>query len=247
VFGDLVTLGKLPVAYQSVGVLDDPKDAALLARAINETSKGGRDWNDILGTVAGKPVAQDIRNTIHNDPNVQQLMRSLSASAATVQQVDAIEGSIATLAFGKRFYNQDSSAAANAALAFTGKYGFIGDARVPKDAFDSVSANAGTLLSRLNLGMIQVPDTFRTSNLPEDVRQHPTAPAAADYLLSIQSNPTWITRGDALWLLDNEARVVRDKAGRPITVPFYDKSGRVAPMPAPQVYTPEGDVTNAAP
>ncbi len=49
VFGDLVTLGKLPGAYQSVAVLDDPKDAALLARAINETSKGGRDWTDILG------------------------------------------------------------------------------------------------------------------------------------------------------------------------------------------------------
>lgn len=232
VFGDLVTLGKLPAAYQSVAVLDDPKDAALLARAISETSKGGKDWNDILGNAGGKPVAQGIRDNVRNDPSVQQLERSLSNSGASAQQIDGIVSSIETLGFAKHFYNQDSSAAQSAVTSFTGKYTFLpnGDARIPTDAAPRVTANAGVTLRDLSLDKIQVPEAFRATDSAADIKAHPGAPAASDYLLSIQSNPTWITapKGDALWLLDGEARVVRDKAGKPISVPFS------APMPVPQ-------------
>lgn len=148
VFGDLVALGKLPSAYQSVAVLDDPRDAAMLARAINETSRGGRDWNDILGNAGGKPVAGGIRDAVRNDPTVMQLERSLSASGASAQQIDGVVQSIETLAFAKRFYNQDGTAAQNAIKAFTDKYEFLpnGGARVPAKLADDVTRRAQAML-----------------------------------------------------------------------------------------------------
>ena len=91
--------------------LSRPLQAALLARAINETSKGGRDWADILGNAGGKPVAQMLKDAVRNDTAVMQLERSLSNSGASAQQIDGIMGSIETLAFAHRFYNQDGSAA----------------------------------------------------------------------------------------------------------------------------------------
>ena len=235
VFGDLVTLGKLPPAYQSVAVLDDPRDAALLARSINETSKSGKDWAHILGNAGGKPVAQGIKDSVRNDPTVLQLERSLSGSGATAQQIDGIVSSIETRAYGKRFYNQDANAAQDAVTAFTSKYALLpnGDARVPVGRFSDVTANARATLVSLTPAQIEVPSMFRVSDTQEALRQNSTAPSAADYVRSIQANPSWITapRGDALWLMDNEGRIVRGLNGSPIAVPFA--AGPPAPPTVP--------------
>lgn len=237
VFADLVTLGKLPAAYQSVAVLDDPKDAALLARSINETSKGGKDWSDILGNAGGKPVAQTIKDAIRNDyPSVMQLERSLSSSGASAQQIDGILGSIETLAYGKKFYNQDADAAGSAVQAFTSKYRILpnGFARIPVKIADTVTSNAGIMLQGLTTDRITVPEAFRTDNSPEGIRARPGAPTADDYLAAVKANPTWITspREDALWLMDSEARIVRGTDGKPFAVPFN------APRIVPETVAP---------
>ena len=238
IYGDMVTLGKLPGAYQSVAALDDPKEAALLARAINETSKGGRDWADILGNAGGKPVAQMLKDAVRNDTAVMQLERSLSNSGASAQQIDGIVGSVETLAFAHRFYNQDGSAAQSAINAFTSKYTFLpnGDARIPVAQAGSVTANAAATLHGLTADNTAIPAGFRMTDTSADMKAHAAAPSAADYLMSIQSNPTWITspKGDALWLKDNEMRTVLGKNGKPVEVRFD------APPPAGAAGPPIG-------
>jgi hypothetical protein len=222
VFSDLVTLGKLPGQYQSVAALDDPREAALLARSIAETSKGGRDWNDILGNAGGKPVAQGIRDAVRNDTTVMQLERSLSRSGSSAQQIDGILSSIETLAYGKRFFNQDGNAAQSAIKAFTDRYTFMenGGARVPTEKADAVRANARDLIDGLTADQIKVPELFTAT--PDERSKMPSAPTSDDYLHSLKANPTWITspREDALWLMDGGGRVVRGQNGKPIAIPF---------------------------
>ena len=231
VMGDLVTLGKMPAGFQSLTVLDD-KNAAELARAINDTPKNGRTWEDLLGTdPAGKSIAGTIRNNIRNDPQVQTLERSLRNGGSSAEQTDSILRSIEMLAYSKKFYGQDTNAAQSAANAFTSQFRFVGgngDARIPVKFADATMRVAADTLQDLPF-RAAVPPAFRTASLPSDARNRPSAPTDEDYFLSIQSNPTWVTHGNSLWLLDNEAMPVMDRSGKPITVPFTDQ------MPVPRV------------
>ena len=239
VFGDMVTLGKLPAMYQGVAVLDDPKDAALLARAIGEGARSGKGWDDLLGNAGGKQVSVTLRDAVRNNTTVQTLERSLTSSGASAAQADQMLSAIDTLAYAKQFYNQDPAAAANAVKAFTDKYFFLGDARIPTGQAPAVTANAGALLTGPTLDHVPLPAGF-TEGTPDDLRHNPTALTRADYLQSIRANPTWITspRGDALWLMDNQARVVRDAKGAPIAVPFNQPGPVSPPGPAAAAMTP---------
>jgi len=223
VFGDLVTLGKLPAAYQGVAALDDPNDAKLLARAINETNKSGKDWSDILGSAGGKSVAGGLKNDVRNDPGVQNLAFSLARSGASAGQIDGLLGSIETLAYAKQFYNRDTSAAADAVKSFIGKYEFLpnGGARVPVDKADAVTQGAVETLRTLTADKIAVPPVFGGLGQP----------TTEDYAASLRSAPTWITspRNDALWLMDAGGRLVRDKGGLPVAVPFSYQPQAAAP------------------
>lgn len=219
VFNDLVTLGRLPAGYQAVQALDDPHDAALLSRALNEVKpksdgQPGKDWTQILGDAGGKSVAADLRQTIRTDTTVMQLERSLSASGASARQVDEIVGSIETLAFAKKFYQGDPNAAQNAISSFISKYEFLpnGGARVPAKSFDAVTTNAQATLNGLSAENVAIPPVFGQTG----------APSTDEYLGMLRASPTWITspKEDALWLMDHGGRIVKDRGGKPVSVPF---------------------------
>jgi hypothetical protein len=165
VFRDLVTEGKLPVGFQSVGILDDQRDAALLARGLSEQSRSGKEWTDILGS---KPV-NDIKTAVRGDPSVMALVDSLQKSGATVGNIDSIVGSIDTLAYAKAFYDRDPSAAQDAIKSFVSKYEFMpnGGARVPAKNFDAVSANAAQTLTGLSTGSIGIPNVYLQDNFAQ--------------------------------------------------------------------------------
>ena len=216
VWRDLSTIGGLPSGYQSVGALDDPRDAGLLARAISEQGKSGKAWGDILGT----KVESDIKTAVRTDPSIQQFSTSLSRSGASASQIDSIMTSVDTLAYAKSFYDRDPKAAQNAIASFTSKYEFMpnGGARVPSANFDAVNQNASAVLSALDASKISVPSLYG----------QPGQPKPDEYLDVLRSAPSWITspKADALWLMDSGGRLVRTKDGSPVSVPFN------APPPA---------------
>jgi hypothetical protein len=236
VFGDMVTLGKLPAEYQGVVALDDPKMAAVLARAAGEQQKSGKAWDDIFPKpVGGRPVAAEIRDDVRGADGMKQLEASWRGSGATLAQVESMRSAVETLAYGLKYYNNDAAPGTHAVEAFTSKFRFIanGGARVPADKYDAVMGNAGQMLTNLSPTTIAVPPEFRTEETPEARRLNPTAPAASDYIANLQANPTWITspKADALWLLDSGGRVVRDPKGNPVAVPF--NAAGPAPAAAP--------------
>lgn len=234
VFNDMVTLGRLPPAYQSVAALDDPRDAALLARGLNEVKSKpdgtpGRTWDDILGNAGNTSVALTIRQSIRTDPTVTKFEQSLAASGASASQIDAIVGSVETLAYAKRFYDGDASAAQHAITSFTGRYEFLpnGGARIPTAAVQATTATARNAVEAITSGTISVPAVFGQAG----------GPTADDYVNVLKAAPTWITspKEDALWLMDGQGRIVRDKSGNPFAVPF------TTTMPAPVLGTSDLD------
>lgn len=213
VFGDMVGLGKLPASYQSVAVLD-PHNGSILARAINETSKSGKDWTSLLGNAGGKEVSSVLSDQVRNDPAVAKLEMSLSRSGASAQQINSVVGSIETLAYGKRFYENDQNAGPDAIKAFTDNYEFLpnGGARVPAKIADAVSQSAQGTLSQLTVDHVAVPSVYGQQGMPKQ----------QEYVDWVKASPTWITspKSDALWLMDPAGRIVRGKLGQPISVPF---------------------------
>lgn len=222
VFKDMVTLGKLPAAYQSVQALDDSHDAGILARAINETKPGAdgkpKDWNEILGNAGGKPVKSTMDDLVRNDTSVQSFQQSLLKSGASLGQVTDITNSISTLAYAKRVYDGlDSASAAQAAVqSFTGNYEFLpGGARVPKASYDNVTAAAGQTLQAMTPDQIKVPPIYGGQGMP----------SKDEYMNVLKANPTWITNktGDGLWLMDSGGKLVRTLDNKPVTIPFTAK------------------------
>ena len=244
VFGDMVTLGKLPAAYQGVIALDDPKMAATLSRAIGEQAKTGKVWDDILGKEGGggKPVGPTLRDNINSSGPMQALETSWRGSRATLAQSQSMRDAVHTLAYGLSYYNQDGQAAQHAVDAFTSRYRFIanGGARVPADKYDTVMGNAGQGLEGLTPQNTAIPQGFRTEDTPEAKRLGATMPTAQDYIANLQANPTWITsqKGDGLNLLDHADRLVRDTKGNPFFVPFDGKPLVGRQMEAPPMAMP---------
>lgn len=212
IFRDLVTLGKLPASYQAIGMLDNPRDGALLARWLREAPKD-KETTDILPP----KVANDIKTAVRTDPGVQQLARSLSASGGSREQVASIVTAVEQLGYAKSYFENDASAASNAIAAFTSQYEFMshGGARVPAKVYDTVRANAAELLSGLDTAKIAIPEIYGK----------PGRPKPEEYVDMVKANPTWITspKADALWLMDTTSqgsRIVRDRQGQPVSVPF---------------------------
>lgn len=218
---DIVSVGKLDPSYQAVPSLDNERDGALLARWLAEVPKG-KTGADLIGA---KPE-NDIKTAVRSDPTVQSFLSSLSRSGAGLGQVDGVLRAIDDLAFAKSYYDRDPHAAANAIDSFTAKYEFMpdGGARVPRERYDAVSANAAATLRGLALDQIAVPPLFGQHGMP----------SGDDYLRVLRTAPTWITSPnvDALWLMDNGGRVVRGRDGKPIAVPFAAPPPPALPDPA---------------
>lgn len=233
VYQSLVTQGKLPAYYQAVGQLGaDPEtanDAKLLARWAGEDTKGKTD-KDLMGD----KVANDMKTNVAADPGVQSLMTSLYRSGASRIQVDDTLHSIQSLAFAKQYYNKDPAAAQNAIQAFTSKYEFMpnGGARVPANVFDAVTKNAETAVATLENKAV-APAQYTTGFHGQ--------PKPDEYFNWVKNSPTWVTspHEDALILKDPQDRIVRDKDGKPITVPF-SLAAPIAPSAPSQPAPPPG-------
>ena len=238
VFRDAISLGRLPPAYQAVQTLDDPHDAALLARALASEKPGpdGKPAKSIDETVelmgGSKGDAAKIRDAVRYDPDVAKYAQSIQKSGGSPDQVMGIVNAVETLALAKRGAGEATdapSAAAAAVKSFFGRFDYMpnGGARVPSNVMDAVSANARSTLDGLGPEHIAVPPRFGQQGQPEP----------QEYVDTIKAAPTWITspKSDALWLMDYGGRIVRGKDDRPIAVPF----NRPPPAPAPQDAPPD--------
>lgn len=222
VWHDLTTLGKLPSEYQLIGAMDNRQDAELLARAMTE-GKGGKNVDDLLPPQTSAAIKRDVLA----NPQLQQYLFSLDASGASDAQKIGIRDAVVKLAYAKAFYGQDTAAAPNAIKSVIGNYEFLGGARIPTASSGAIKTNAAATVRGLDADKIAVPDTYGK----------PGMPAVRDYLDALKATPNWITspKGDALWLKDSGNRIVIDKKGKPIAVPFNAGTMAPAPVDTPQM------------
>ncbi len=175
-------------------VLDDPHDAALLARTLASEKPGpdgkpAKSVDDTVDTMAGaKGEAAKIRDAVRFDPEVKNYVSSIQKSGSSADQVQGIVSAVETLALAKRGAGEagDSASAASAAVkSFFGKFDYMpnGGARVPSKSFDAVSANARATIDGLALDHIAVPERFGQPGQPEP----------HEYVDTIKAAPTWIT------------------------------------------------------
>lgn len=222
---DLVTLGKLPASYEAVATLDSPRDASLLARALSEVQKNpGKTWSDLVGS----DLYSANKKLVRSDPTVLEFKRSLEAQPGmSAAKTEEVLSAIDTLASARAVYMNDPSAAQNAINAFTSQYSFSmpGGPRVPVKQADAVSANAATLLNGLTPQNISIPSLLTTGS--------PALPNADDYVNLVKSSPQWVNAptGNALWLTDNQGRIVRNANNQPLSVRF-DAPPPANPPPA---------------
>lgn len=233
VFADASSLGRLPVGYQAVQALDDPHDAALLSRTIasekpSPDGKPARSVDDTVDIIGGKGEASRIRDSVRSDPETLQYVASIRRSGASDNQVQSIVNAVETLALAKRASGDavdSTTASAAAAKSFFGKFEYMpnGGARVPAAQSDAVTANAAAAVGAITVGSVAVPPLFGRTG----------APSPEEYVDLLKANPTWVTapRGDALWLMDNGGRIVRDRSGQPLQVPFSAPAPSIAEAP----------------
>ena len=222
VFKDLVTLGKLSPSYAAVGALSDPatlnspQDATLLARWLKESPKD-KDVSHLLGAQA----VADIRDGVRGNTAIQQYESSLKKSGLSRPQIDAVRQSVEDLAFAYKYFDKSDKPLESAIAAFTGKMTFLpeGGARVPTNVYENVRTNTRGALNDLTLENVQAPGGSRDK----------------EWLELVKASPTWVTQGDAVWLMDQGGRWVRDKAGNPIKVEF---STPPRSTPTPEIYEP---------
>jgi hypothetical protein len=208
VWHDVTTLGKLPADYQLIGALDNKQDAELLARALQE-GKNGKNIDDLLPP----KMAADIKTNVLNNAQLNNYLFSLDASGASDNQKMGIRDAVLKLAYAKAFYSRDAAAAGNAVKDVVGHYEFLpSGARLPSDQASAIKSNARAFLKGLDANKISVPAVYG----------QPGMPSAKDYIDGLRAAPHWITspKGDSLWLKDNGNRLVTDKNGHPVSVPF---------------------------
>lgn len=244
VWFDLVNSGRLPAGFQLMEAIDDPRDKTLLARGLTQeyTStlkpapgqtefRNESMWQNLLGK-----DYHAIKNTIRADnDSIKPFVKSLMMGASSETQVNSLLGAVDTLAFSKYMFDPetkgDAEASANAAIkSALGHYKFTGTARIPSAVYDAVSENSRNTVQGLNLGNTTVPPGFGGKG----------EPSADSYLsVHVKANPTWFTtpKEDAIQLIDSAGRIVRDKAGQPITVKFDDPASLPKP-PLPPMQMP---------
>lgn len=223
-YQSLVTQGGLPTYYQSVAQLggsEDPevrRDGGLLARWGGEDTKG-KTADEIIGT---KNVS-DIKKAVQGNPTVQAFTQSLGMSNASLSQIAEVKNSIEQLAMAKSFYQKGiyatpSDAAQAAIKSFTNRYEFMpnGGARVPTDKFANVMQSANEVLNNLS-NIAAPPDIYNTG--------FHGLPKAEEYFNAVKGAPTWVTskNEDAIVLKNSMGKIVLDKEGKPISVPFTIK------------------------
>jgi hypothetical protein len=252
VYHDLVTQGGLAPSYQLVGALDD-KNAGVLSRylqglAPKEDGKA-TTADEILGESGGHPVATTIRTDVRSNPSLLDLQHSWADSGFSPDQIKGLSGSVEDLAYAKSLYENanPTTAAQQAVDAIAGKYSLWsgqGTARVPVDVNATVQSNAATVLDRLKEEDLSIPEVIGANRQIGAAR-------AADYLRLVKASPYWVTSADGKgvilkdsYLTGSLGRVVTDKGGKPIYVPFDAPLMADAKLPPPDAATVAGAGTS---
>lgn len=214
VWRDISTDGKLPVAFQAVGVLKDQHQATLLARGLSEGGKNGKDIGDLIPKFEKTKIDDQI------DDQTGPLFSLVHSFSSTVGSTEMQVGTLSaakTLAYSEMVYDgvtDPNTAASKAIKAFTDQFDFSlpGGPRVPSDKSATVSSSASKLIASLNLNNISIPEKFGSQGWP----------TKDEYVDLVKSSPHWITspQADAIFLMDPYGRMVRDTGGQPISVPF---------------------------
>ena len=252
VYHDLVTQGGLGASYQLVGALDD-KNAGVLSRwlqglAPKEDGKASTA-DEILGISGGKNNATQVRSDILSNTALTDLQHSWGDSGFSADAIKGLTGAVEDLAYGKMLYEHLSptSAAGQAVEAVTGKYTIWsgeGSARVPIENNATVRANAAKTLDNLKEEDLSIPGVIGADRQLGAAR-------GADYLRLLKASPYWVTSSDGKgiilkdsYLTGSIGRVVNDKAGKPIYIPFDAPLMADAKLPAPDAATVAGAGTS---
>lgn len=221
VYRDLVTDGKLPAAYQALPSITDPGQAGMLARALGEYGKNGKDLQSLLPPKA-KTGPTGVDQLIEESQPVKDFMLSMARSAASDGQRADLLNAMKTLGYANIVYGgADPATAAEKAIdAFTGKYDFSlpGKPRVPVGRVRDVGQNADLALRQMDLSQIRLPTRADGSA----IFGLPGQPSPDDYLSHVRDAPSWINspKMDAIWLTDPQGRIVMQPDGNPFAVPF---------------------------
>ena len=212
IYNDLVTQGNLPVPYRVAMSMDDMQSREQLGRAYSgQTDKefklalpAGKKETDVLPTISST-IAKDSLP----DGTLGKFTASLVASGASTADVTAYKSVVERLAWQKTLEGSSPTDAAEQAIkAVAGKYTFLDKARIPNDVADIVQNNAQVTLDDLKADKIAIP---------------PYGSDSDTYLRSVKYGGYWKTNQDETGIIrmDGVGRIVRDKQGNPLTVPFH--------------------------
>jgi len=231
VWNDLVTIGKMPTAFQAVGIIE-PHMAMRLTQGLadergDETKKGNQVWEALLGAPVVTGSSGVIQST-RNGPGMQDFLTSMRTGGATAPEMDSFLHAVNTTAFSLMVHEglPQADAVDKAARSFTSLYGYMGNggARVPIAQFDNVTRAASAMVETLSSDFVRVPPGFG---------DHPGAPSVADYIEAIKGNPTWVNGRDGVELIDNGGRRVLGKDGKGVSIPFNTPAPAATPSETP--------------
>lgn len=239
---DISELGGLPVAYQFVGLLPDPKAQDLLSRALmNQTADP--EGKSRLATLIDRGITgvQSITSLLEAniEPQLEDYENALIAQGITDDQYLAMTQTVNLLAQADMWYNNTDSttAAKNAVNAFTSQFDFIKNndfatALIPKEQSNEIQARMDRALDRIFPSPEFLPGDDAGDAPPNplgvlvpDVGVLNTLGMAStdDWFRELKANPTWITNATntGLNVVDPTTNaLVMGMDGRPFTVPF---------------------------
>jgi len=154
---------------------------------------------------------------VNNSPLLKQYLNTLYASDSSNPNINSriagYQDVIRRLAFQNRISgDSDESAASNAVSAITKNYQFYGHARIPINVASNVIQHIDYLKNTISEKDIQIPENYTNTQ---------------EYMNDVKRNSEVVTNKNenGVNFITPDGKVVRDKTGRNLTVPFTVQLG----------------------
>ena len=159
VFGDLVQLGKLNPAYQTLSMIADPSTRSDFQRMLGQSQeKGGVSK---LRDAAGAEAKTDVTQNIETYLTAFKKTVNVPGITASADVTDRMRTSIQDLALFYTLQGQTGSEAVkNAANGILGRYDFNGTQRIPKGTGAAVDAATSNIVANLKPADLMAPPGF---------------------------------------------------------------------------------------
>ena len=216
VYKSLVQQGDMNPAYQLLAQLgSDPKTAKFgtyLGLLLGDQKENNKTDEILMG---GEKPLKILKSSVSENPDVKNLTLSLARSRVSPQQIENTVNGIQKLAIAIHVYDpSDGNPTATAIKSITSKYAYLpsGNARVPADKFDTISANVQTVMDN-------IADTVLYPKGYQD-----TYANRQQYIHDIMANGSWISSDaeNKIYLVDNNNRPVLQSDGKQISVGYND-------------------------